>query len=613
MPGVIPMLTGEPVTALLLGLGLSAALCGTVMLGGHAMPRRWFAGWRAGHPSTRSAGRILPAGSTSRVLDSVMSEVALSFAADGALLRASASASMILGVAAEALGDPTHPAFDDPLGIGAVMPTLSHLAVGEEATIRVRRPDQAMVLLRAHCHAEPDGDDRLVLLTDVTLLSRTEMRLEETRERLSRLANEDELTGLANRGCFLDTAERLLAGAEPVALVFMDLDRFRPINDVHGPGVGDLILREVAARLARELAGEPLVARLGADEFAILVRAAEGDDHVATRVRDMLRVVCEPIEVGPMTLDVSASVGIAVAPRDGFKSGVLLHAAGIAMTQARLAGAGCYRFFERRMSEELTTAEELKADLRAAIAAGEIIPFFQPLVRLSDGVVVGFEVLARWDHPQRGVLPPMLFLPLVEELGLSAAMFASILSQSCLAARDWPADVRLSVNISPHELQDESLPEDMRAILAETGLDGHRIEIEVTENALIHDSRIARGVVDRMRAMGVSMSLDDFGTGFSSLYHLRELPFDKLKIDKSFMSALDTDEESARYVSAIIGLGRSLGLEVTAEGVEDEASMRCLQAMGCTYGQGYFFGRPMPALDAGQLLAPRDRAMIAAE
>lgn len=601
------MIIGESTIAALLGLGLAAVICTSIRL-----PERWRGRAHATTPRVASADpadQVQP----EPLIEVLMTDVALRFAPDGGLVHASRSTTDILRITPEELADPTGSKFDDPLGIGAVLPALARLEPNEETTLRIRRSDQEMILVHATCHPIPDHEDRMVMLRDVTRQTQTEQRLDEARERLSRLANEDALTGLANRACFMETAERLMAGVEPLAMLFIDLDRFRPINDVHGPNVGDLILRTTASRLARELADEPIVARLGADEFAILMRAPDGDDPVASRVRDMIRVISDPIEVGPMTLDVSATVGIAVGPRDGTRAGTLLRAASIAMTQARLAGGGCYRFFERRMSEELTTAEELKADLRSAIAAGEITPFFQPLVRLDDGQIVGFEVLARWEHPERGLLPPMLFLPLVEETGLSAAMFASILSQSCAAARDWPAHIRLSVNISPQELQDESLPEDMSAILAANGFDPGRIEIEVTENALIHDSRIARGVVNRLRAMGLSMALDDFGTGFSSLYHLRELPFDKIKIDKSFMHALDTDAESARYVAAIVGLGQSLGLELTAEGIEDPASAARLRDMGCTYGQGYLFGRPMPASDAGRMVMAGSSAMIAAE
>jgi diguanylate cyclase (GGDEF)-like protein len=440
------------------------------------------------------------------------------------------------------------------------------------------------------------------VLRDISKARRSEEILSDAKERLARVVMQDSLTGLPNRACFLETAERLLGRSTPLAVLIIDLDRFKPINDVHGHAVGDALLREVAARLAEELAGEPIVARLGADEFAALLRVEDGDSGISARVRDLLRVIADPIEVGAMTLDVNATVGISVSPRDGGNVETVLRTADIAMAEAKHAGGGCYRFFERRMGEELILATELKGELRAAIAAGEVVPYFQPLVRLADATVVGFEVLARWEHPVKGLLPPVLFLPLVEEMGLSAAMFGTMLSQVCAAVRAWPPHIRFSVNISPHELQDESLPDDVRAILESHGVPGHQLEIEITENALIHDSRIARGVINRLRDLGLTVALDDFGTGFSSLYHLRELPFDKVKIDKSFMRALGSDAESARYVAAIIGLGQALGLELTAEGVEDTATMVRLQELGCTYGQGYLFGKPTPVAEAAALV-----------
>ena len=265
------------------------------------------------------------------------------------------------------------------------------------------------------------------------------------------------------------------------------------------------------------------------------------------------------------------------------------------------------------MGEALDAETELKTELRAAIATGEIEPFYQPLIRMADTTVVGFEVLARWVHPRKGILSPDKFLPLVEELGLSTDMFIAQLERVCVTASAWPAHVRLSLNLSPRELQNEALPEAVRAVLARTGFDGSRLEVEITENALIHDSKMARGVLDGLRAMGLTVSLDDFGTGYSSLYHLRELPFDKVKIDKSFMRALATDAESARYVGAIIGLCHALGLEMTAEGIEDEPTLRRLRELGCTYGQGYLFGKAVPAAEASQVLTSNGWPALAAE
>jgi EAL domain-containing protein (putative c-di-GMP-specific phosphodiesterase class I) len=247
------------------------------------------------------------------------------------------------------------------------------------------------------------------------------------------------------------------------------------------------------------------------------------------------------------------------------------------------------------MGEELAAAEALKSELRGAIAAGRIVPYFQPIVRLSDGATAGFEVLARWEHPAKGVLPPAAFLDLVEQAGLSAAMFASVLAQACAATRDWPGAPALSVNLSPREMQSEALPDEMAAILRDQRFPGARIEVEVTENALIHDSRIVRGVVDRLRAQGMAIALDDFGTGYSSLYHLRELPFDKVKVDKAFVRPPGADPAGARYAAAIVGFCRALGFATTAEGIEDAETAAFLRELGCSFGQGYWFGRPMPA------------------
>ena len=227
--------------------------------------------------------------------------------------------------------------------------------------------------------------------------------------------------------------------------------------------------------------------------------------------------------------------------------------------------------------------------------------------------MVGFEVLARWVHPQKGVLPPAQFLPLIEELGLSTELFTTQLACVCRTTRNWPAHIRLSVNISPQELQDQTLPAAVKSILDGACFDGSRLEVEITENALVRDSKVARDVLHGLRVLGMTVSLDDFGTGYSSLYHLRELPFDKVKIDKSFMQALDTDAESARYVAAIIGLCHALGLEMTAEGIEDEPTLRRLRDLGCTYGQGYVFGRPAPAEEAERVIASNGWPALAAE
>jgi diguanylate cyclase (GGDEF)-like protein len=415
---------------------------------------------------------------------------------------------------------------------------------------------------------------------------------------------------LLNRPGFLAAVDRLLASPAFLSVLFIDLDRFKPVNDAHGHAIGDAVLRETGARIDRAMGPDATAARLSGDEFAVAWSGDGTDMEVAARGRDILRALSEPITLAGLTLEVGATIGISVSPRDGRAASALLRAADIALAYGKSSGGGCYRFFEARMSEALEAETELKTELRRAIGNGEIEPYFQPLVRIGDTTVVGFEVLARWVHPRKGVLVPDKFLPLVVELGLSTDMFVAQLERVCATASAWPAEIRLSVNLSPAELQNEALPDVVRSVLERTGFDGSRLEVEITENALVHDLKVARGVLD---GLGMTVSLDDFGTGFSSLYHLRELPFDKVKIDKSFMRSLDTDADSARYVAAIIGLCHALGLEMTAEGIEDTATLQRLRELGCTYGQGYLFGHAVPAAEASRLLGSNGSSALAAE
>jgi diguanylate cyclase (GGDEF)-like protein len=500
-----------------------------------------------------------------------------------------------------------HP--DDQPGLLAA---LSDHLLGN-AVCRAQQTNGRMVWLEVHCRDVPGAAGAVVMLRDVSQQKLREEHLADAVSRLERLALHDPLTGLLNRPGFLAAVDRLLASTRFLAVFFINLDGFKSLNDAHGHAIGDGVLREAGARLARVMGHEATTARLSGDEFAVVLAAEDGDPELAARSRDILHVLSETIHITGMTLGVGATIGISLSPRDGRSATALLRAADIALAYGKTAGGGCYRFFEARMGEALEAETELKNELRAAIVSGEIEPFFQPLVRMRDTAVVGFEVLARWVHPRKGILAPDRFLPLVAELGLSADMFIAQLESVCTTARDWPAHIRLSLNLSPGELQNEALPDVVRAVLDRTGFDGARLEVEITEDALIHDSKMARGVLDGLRALGMTVSLDDFGTGFSSLYHLRELPFDKVKIDKSFMRALDTDADSARYVAAIIGLCHALGLEMTAEGIEDEPTLRRLRELGCTYGQGYLFGRAVPAAEASRVLGSNGWPALAAE
>lgn len=495
--------------------------------------------------------------------------------------------------------------------------TLNNMLMGlvptMESRVRLIRADGRVVWLLLRREPVPEDGGQVMTLTDITQAVRTEDSLADARQTLTRMAMLDSLTGLPNRACFVADTDRAIASGQSVALFFIDLDRFKPMNDMHGHVIGDAILREIGSRLSRLSTDDLIAARLGADEFALLARADDGDQTLAERARQLIDTILAPIRGEAAQVDVSSTIGIAMSGRDGTNACDLLRAADIAMTHGKRSGGGCYRFFEARMGEELARDTELSRELPRAIENGEIVPYFQPLVRMKDAEIVGFEVLARWEHPTRGVLPPARFLDLVEKSGRSGAMFRALLAKSCMVARGWSRHVGLSINISPRELLDDSLPDIVDEILCSTGFDGRRLEVELTENALVDDCHQARDVLERLRALGPTVALDDFGTGFSSLFHLRELPIDKVKIDKSFMRALDTDAENARYVVAIVGLCHALGLEMTAEGVETEGTMRRLQEVGCTFGQGYLFGRPMPASDAGALLGTNRLPAMAAE
>jgi diguanylate cyclase (GGDEF)-like protein/PAS domain S-box-containing protein len=482
-----------------------------------------------------------------------------------------------------------------------------------QALCRVQQTDGRMMWLDVRCRHVPENAETVVLLRDVSETRLQQDHLADALNRLERLALRDQLTGLFNRAGFLSAVDRMLASQQFLAVLFIDLDRFKTLNDAHGHAIGDIVLRETGNRLTQILGQDATLARLSGDEFAVLLPADGTDVEIAAHARDVLRVLSEPVRTASMTLEIGATVGIAVSPRDGRTASALLRAADIALAYGKTGGCGTYRFFEARMGAALDAQTQLKHELRAAISKAEIVPFFQPLVRVADNTLAGFEVLARWVHPHKGTLTPDIFLPLVDEMGLGTEMFTAQLAQVCAIAQDWPQSVRLSLNLSPHELKNDSLPELVGDILAQAGFSGSRLEVEITEDALIHDSKTARRVLDGLRALGMTVSLDDFGTGYSSLYHLRELPFDKVKIDKSFMRALDTDAESARYVAAIIGLCHALGLDMTAEGIEDASTLAQLRELGCVYGQGYLFGRPAPAAEACRLVMSNSWGALAAE
>ena len=431
------------------------------------------------------------------------------------------------------------------------------------------------------------------------------MTLIEAERQADFSARHDALTGLANRRYFLETFKEVLKSRRPrdqFSVMLIDLDRFKPVNDVHGHAAGNAVLCGVADRLRQIVPPGSMVARLGGDEFAMLIPYDGDQDALIVLARDIIAAVQNPIPWNQSQVDVGVTIGIALVTPENSDPDVLLHAADLAMYQGKREGRGTFRFFEAEMDIALKARAQLEADLRLGIIRGEIAPFYQPIVKLPSEELVGFEVLARWNHPANGVIAPDDFIPVAEERGLIADLFYGLLRQACSDARNWPSHLCLAVNVAPQQIQDPLLPERILAILTETGFAPSRLEVEITETALVNGLEVARSTLISLQNIGVKIALDDFGTGYSSLYHLRELRFDKLKIDKSYVTTLKQGNKRAKLIDAIIQLGASMSLETTAEGIETSTNLSWLSNQGCTHGQGYLFGRPMPKETADHYL-----------
>ncbi|GAB6845807.1 diguanylate cyclase (GGDEF)-like protein [Methylorubrum rhodinum] len=438
-----------------------------------------------------------------------------------------------------------------------------------------------------------------------SLRLRRAMRERDAAEaRAAETARHDPLTGLANRRLFAERLDERRAGGSGgrLSVFVVDLDRFKPVNELYGYEAGNAVLRAVGERLVRTLPAESTVARLDGDEFAALVESGPGGEGLARLAQGLIAALSAPVTWLGHEIKVGATVGIAAAGPEAGSAQAVLHAADLAMGQGKRDGRGTYRVFESAMDEALKARARLEADLRVAIDAGQIEPYYQPVVALPGQTVTGFEVLARWRHPEHGLLMPSAFIPVAEETGMIGDLSYLILRRACLDARAWPNHLQLAVNIAPQQFQDSELALRILAILTETGFQAHRLEVEITETAIVQDLEATRATLGALQALGVRVALDDFGTGYSSLYHLRELRFDKLKIDRSYVDSIAEDHERAKLVDAIIKLGNSLGLVTTAEGIETKTSVDWLASQGCDFGQGYLFGKPMPRAEIDRRL-----------
>ena len=423
------------------------------------------------------------------------------------------------------------------------------------------------------------------------------------------LARQDVLTGLPNRRWFTEEFDkwdcRHAGGEEACALFVIDLDNFKPINDVYGHRLGDEVLRVVAKRLTR-IAEGGAVARLGGDEFGIIMHYPRYSDAPERLARRIVHEISKPIPLASLALQVGVSVGVAtsipgitgnqtMAHRDGAPVHTALRQADMAMYWAKAAGRGRYCFFDRTMDEKLQQRVELEAEIKGAIEAGQIVPYYQPLVDLYSSKTVGFEVLARWEHPARGVLSPETFVSIAEDTGNISEMTERLIEQAMRDAKTWPDHLFVSINFSPRQISDPGLATRILGLLTKASFPPHRLVIEITESAVVQRINDAKAVLQSLRNVGVRVALDDFGTGYSGLYHLRELELDIIKIDRSFVTKMLEKPEEARIVKAIVSLSHALGLHTTAEGIETRQVLNRLVKLGCDTGQGDLFGVPAPA------------------
>jgi predicted signal transduction protein with EAL and GGDEF domain len=369
--------------------------------------------------------------------------------------------------------------------------------------------------------------------------------------------------------------------------------------------MGDELLKMVAARLRHCVRDIDTVARVGGDEFAIIQTGIEEPLDIATLARRIGEAVRAPYDLAGHAVVVDTSIGIAISPNDGSEPDGLLKAADMALYGAKAEGRGTYRFFEAAMDMRMKARRELEIALRRALAAGQFELHYQPLINVDSKRITGCEALLRWNHPERGMIPPAEFIPVAEEIGLIVPLGEWVLRKACLDAASWPDDIKIAVNLSPIQVTNQNLVPIVVSALAAAGLPARRLEVEITESVLLHNTETNTATLHRLHELGVHISMDDFGTGYSSLSYLRKFPFDKIKIDRSFISGLPGDNESIAIVRAVAGLAANLNMTATAEGVETAEQLETIRALGCVEMQGYLFSRPMPLAQVMSLLEPQ--------
>jgi diguanylate cyclase (GGDEF)-like protein len=491
-----------------------------------------------------------------------------------------------------------------PPGVEALDPAAPRDASSREFTIcEQAMPNGTIVEVRSG--RLPNGG-LVQTFTDVT-------KRREAEAHVARLASEDPLTGLPNRRLFRFTLDQMCErssctpkgkGTEAeFAVLFLDLDRFKVVNDTLGHRVGDLLLQEVANRLQGALRPNDVLARLGGDEFAIVVPTVESRNALEALAGRLNAVISQPYEIDSRRIRSSISIGIAVGPPDGNNAEDLLMAADLALYAVKASARGTFGFYKRFMNEGINDRRQVEMDLREAVEKDELELHYQPIVDLQRNVITGFEALARWRHPVKGMVPPAVFIPVAEDTGLIVALGTWALTQACRTAAQWPDDLKIAVNLSPVQFSGPDLYSTIKSVLVETGLAPQRLELEITERLFIEDSEKTLSTLHRLKELGVRIAMDDFGTGYSSLKYLRSFPYDKIKVDRTFVSDLVAGTEHVVIVQAVVSIARALGMTTTAEGVETDGQKQFLAALGCDEAQGYLFSAPVPVDNVADIIA----------
>jgi diguanylate cyclase (GGDEF)-like protein len=453
------------------------------------------------------------------------------------------------------------------------------------------------------------GGGWVATIEDITLRTRAD-------EKIAHMAHYDALTDLPNRVLFRERLEQALKAIRPgeqLAVMYVDIDEFKSINDALGHAIGDELLKGVADRLRGCLKDTNVAARLGGDEFAVIQTAIKSQSEASQLVECIYAAIREPFECTGHLITTDASIGIALAPGDGLDLDQLLKNADLALYGAKGDGRRTYRFFEAGMDARAKARRSLELELRQAINDGSLEAYYQPVVTLDHGKVSCCEALLRWRHPERGMISPAEFIPIAEETGLINQLGHWVLHTACAEVVNWPDDIRVAVNVSPVQFKSQTLALNVAAALAASGLAASRLELEITEAVLIRDDEMALEVLHQLRALGVRIALDDFGTGYSSLSYLQRFPFDKIKIDRSFVRDIASAVASSSIVEAVVNIAAASNMTTTAEGVETEQQRELLRVLGCTEMQGYLFSPAIPAVEIRQLLrSHRSRAVSAA-